>query len=365
MRRAALPLFSVENHLAAGSFDVLAFNLSAELVYTNVLNLIDLAGLPLHAADRTASDPLVVAGGHCAFNPEPLADFVDAFVLGDGEEVVGEINDVLGRLARRGPRPRRPGDRAPGCAGDAGQRGRGLRPGPVRAPLRGRPAGRHHPDPTGRAGRGREAHRGRPGRLALPPPPAGPVDRGRPRPAQRRGLPGLHPGLPVLSGRHDHPPGARAPGRAGPGDGARRARVERLRRGGVDLALHRRLLGHRVDGARHHRRPPPRRAGVGQPAEPAGGRLHRRHGGPDPAGPAHRPHLRPRGWDVADAPGHQQAHPRGGPLPGGRRRLQPGLAPGEALLPHRAADGDRRGRPRHRRARPSLRRGRPALTSGG
>jgi radical SAM family uncharacterized protein len=95
MRRAALPLFSVENHLAAGSFDVLAFNLSAELVYTNVLNLIDLAGLALHAADRTASDPIVVAGGHCAFNPEPLADFVDAFVLGDGEEVVGEINDVL------------------------------------------------------------------------------------------------------------------------------------------------------------------------------------------------------------------------------------------------------------------------------
>jgi radical SAM family uncharacterized protein len=95
MRAARVPLFSLENHVAAADFDVLAFNLSAELVYTNVVNLVDLAGLPIHAAERDERFPLVVAGGHCTFNPEPLADFVDAFVLGDGEEVVGEINDVL------------------------------------------------------------------------------------------------------------------------------------------------------------------------------------------------------------------------------------------------------------------------------
>jgi radical SAM family uncharacterized protein len=95
MRQAGVPLFSVEQHLPAAAFDVLAFNLSAELVYTNVLNLVDLAGLPLHTADRDGGDALVVAGGHCAFNPEPLADFVDAFVLGDGEEAVGEVNEVL------------------------------------------------------------------------------------------------------------------------------------------------------------------------------------------------------------------------------------------------------------------------------
>jgi radical SAM family uncharacterized protein len=95
MRAAGIPLFSVEQHLPASAFDVLAFNLSAELVYTNVLNLIDLAGLPLHGADRGPDDALVVAGGHCAFNPEPLADFVDAFVLGDGEEAVGEVNEVV------------------------------------------------------------------------------------------------------------------------------------------------------------------------------------------------------------------------------------------------------------------------------
>ena len=95
MRAAGLPLFSLENHLPAGAFDVLAFNLSAELVYTNVLNLIDLSEVPLHSADRTADDPIVVAGGHCAFNPEPLADFVDCFVLGDGEEAVSYTHLTL------------------------------------------------------------------------------------------------------------------------------------------------------------------------------------------------------------------------------------------------------------------------------
>jgi len=99
MRAAGVPLFSLENHVEAGSFDVLAFNLSAELVYTNVVNLIDLAGLDVHSAHRTLDDPIVVAGGHCAFNPEPLSDFVDCFVLGDGEEAVGEINDVIAACA--------------------------------------------------------------------------------------------------------------------------------------------------------------------------------------------------------------------------------------------------------------------------
>jgi radical SAM family uncharacterized protein len=95
MREHDIPFFSLENHLPARAFDVLAFNLSAELTYTNVLNLIDLAGMPVRRADRSLDDPLVVAGGHCAFNPEPLADFVDCFVLGDGEEVIGEVNQVL------------------------------------------------------------------------------------------------------------------------------------------------------------------------------------------------------------------------------------------------------------------------------
>ena len=92
----------------------------------------------------------------------------------------------------------------------------------------------------------------------------------------------------------------------------------------------------------------------------AGRRVHRGHGGGDPEGAPHRPHLRPRGRHVADAHGDQQADHRGGPLRRGRRRLQPGLAPGQALLPDRPAHRARRGRPRHRRARGPLRRDRPA-----
>ena len=95
MRRRGIPLFSVDSHRAAADFDLLAFNLSAELVYTNLLNCIDLAGVPVRAADRGPEHPLVAAGGHCTFNPEPLADFVDLFVIGDGEEVVGQISAAV------------------------------------------------------------------------------------------------------------------------------------------------------------------------------------------------------------------------------------------------------------------------------
>jgi radical SAM family uncharacterized protein len=102
LRSRDLPLFSVDTHRSARDFDVLAFNLSAELVSTNVLNCIDLAGVPIRAADRRPEDAIVVAGGHCTFNPEPLADFIDAFVIGDGEEVAGEITEVLAGWKRGG-----------------------------------------------------------------------------------------------------------------------------------------------------------------------------------------------------------------------------------------------------------------------
>ncbi len=101
MREHDVPLFSVEHHTPCGEFDVLAFNLSAELTYTNLLNCIDLAGLPVRAAQRDRSHPLVMAGGHCTYNPEPLADFLDVVVLGDGEEVVGEITEILARFKTR------------------------------------------------------------------------------------------------------------------------------------------------------------------------------------------------------------------------------------------------------------------------
>ncbi len=105
MRRERIPFFSIETHAPAAGFDVIAFNLSAELVYTNVLNCVDLAGVPVRASDRTDSDPLVMVGGHCTYNPEPLADFVDVVVLGDGEEVVSEITEVLAAWKAEGKTP--------------------------------------------------------------------------------------------------------------------------------------------------------------------------------------------------------------------------------------------------------------------
>ena len=95
MRANGVPLFSVDTHRPAPEFDVLAFNLSAELTYTNLLNCIDLSGVPVRQRERSDHHPIVAVGGHCTFNPEPIADFVDIVVLGDGEEVVSEINDVL------------------------------------------------------------------------------------------------------------------------------------------------------------------------------------------------------------------------------------------------------------------------------
>ncbi len=95
MRQRGIPLFSVDTHRPAGAFDVLAFNLSAELVYTNLLNCVDLAGVPVRSSERRPEHPLIAAGGHCTYNPEPLADFLDFVVIGDGEEVVSEITEVI------------------------------------------------------------------------------------------------------------------------------------------------------------------------------------------------------------------------------------------------------------------------------
>ncbi len=106
MRSRGIPLFSMESHAAAAEFDVLGFSLQYELQYTNVLNMLDLAGLPLRTIERDARHPLVIAGGAQAFSPEPVAEFIDAFVIGDGEEVIHRVVDHVRRGKQaRWPRP--------------------------------------------------------------------------------------------------------------------------------------------------------------------------------------------------------------------------------------------------------------------
>ncbi|MGQ9512141.1 TIGR03960 family B12-binding radical SAM protein [Thermodesulfitimonas sp.] len=102
LRAERIPLFSLESRRALSDFDILAFTLQYELTYTNVLNMMELGGVSPVAAERRESEPLVIGGGPCAFNPEPLAAFFDLFVLGEGEEVVHELLDAYIRARQEG-----------------------------------------------------------------------------------------------------------------------------------------------------------------------------------------------------------------------------------------------------------------------
>ena len=95
MRRRRIPLFSLETGTEISSFDFLGFSLQYELLITNTLNMLDLAGIPLRAAERGLAHPFVVGGGPCVYNAEPMAAFFDFFLLGDGEEAISEICDVM------------------------------------------------------------------------------------------------------------------------------------------------------------------------------------------------------------------------------------------------------------------------------
>ncbi len=102
MRREGLPLYGLESGDPISDFDIIGFSLGYEMAYTNVLNMLDLAGLPLRSADRDEDAPLIIAGGTCAYNPEPLAPFVDIFSLGEGEEVTVELIRLYQRARREG-----------------------------------------------------------------------------------------------------------------------------------------------------------------------------------------------------------------------------------------------------------------------
>ena len=206
MREHGVPQFTVDGHRPVRAFDVLGVSFATELGYTNLLTALDLAGIPLSAADRGDDDPIVLAGGHAAFNPEPIAEFIDGAVLGDGEQAVLAITALIRAWKAAG----RPGGRD-------GLLLRLAAAGGVYVPrfydVTYRPAGAITsvlPEPAGRAAHGVQAHRHGPGRVAVPGQAAGADGRDRARAVQRGDLPRLHQGLPVLPGRDDHPAGAGA-----------------------------------------------------------------------------------------------------------------------------------------------------------
>ena len=361
LREHGLPLFSVDTHRPAGDFDVLAFNLSAELVYTNVLNCIDLAGVPVRAAERRPAAP--ARRGRRPLHLQPRASGRLPRLRRAGRRRGGRRRDHRGRRARGRPAGR--SDRASrSCARSARMPGVYV---PslydvalLTATARRRVTPRYADVPA------RVEKRTITDLADWPYPkqPARAAHRGRPRPAERRGVPGLHPRLPVLPGRHDHPAGARAPGRPGPPMVQRGPAAHRLRRGGAHLAVHRRLLAassgvvaDTVNDPMRAARSPCRLPSLRVDAFTVGIAAR------DPEGPPHRPHVRARGGHLAHAPGHQQADPRGRPLRAvdsaysqGWRRMKLYFLTG---LPTET-DEDTLG---IADARPPLRRDRPAATT--
>ena len=105
MRAVKTPLLSLETGHPLKDFDIIGFSLGYELTYTNVLNMLDLAGIPVLASERDDSHPVIIAGGSSAHNPEPMADFIDFFVIGEAEEVLPELTDCFRDWKQQGKRP--------------------------------------------------------------------------------------------------------------------------------------------------------------------------------------------------------------------------------------------------------------------
>jgi len=101
LRAASVPLYSLETKHPLSEFDLIGFSLPYEQLYTNVLTMLDLGGVPLLASERDERHPIVIAGGHATYNPDPMADFIDAFVIGEGEEVIVEVVETIREIKSR------------------------------------------------------------------------------------------------------------------------------------------------------------------------------------------------------------------------------------------------------------------------
>lgn len=102
MRDNQIPLYALESHDNVADFDILAFTVGYEMSYSNILNMLNLAGVPLHSADRPGLNQMIIGGGACMFNPEPLADFFDFFCIGEGEDMNMEVTRLYQRAKREG-----------------------------------------------------------------------------------------------------------------------------------------------------------------------------------------------------------------------------------------------------------------------
>ena len=203
LRDRGVPLTSLESALPLKDFDVIGFSLQYELNYTGVLNILHLAGIPFRAAERGENFPLIIGGGPCALNPEPLADFFDAFVLGDGEEVILEIcREIIASQEKSGIQERRSCERLSRIEGvyipslfrsRLSNRWNDRTDSPVKRRLPLRRSGGFFAD----------LNLG-----AFPARPILPFHGSDSRPPEHRNRPGLHPGLPFLPGRNDLPPPA-------------------------------------------------------------------------------------------------------------------------------------------------------------
>jgi hypothetical protein len=346
MRSHGIPQFTVDAHRPVAAFDLLGVSFATELGYTNLLTALDLAGIPLAAADRADSHPLVLAGGHAAFNPEPIAEFLDGAVLGDGEQAVLTITDLVREWKAAG----RPGGRDGlllRLAADGG----------VYVP--------RLYDVTyladGRIGSVRPNRPGVPGSVAkhtlmdLD-------DWAYPR----------QPLVPVAETIHERysveifrgcTRGCRFC-QAGMITRPVRERSKATIAGMVETGLQASgfsevglLSLSSSDHSEIHeiaRELADRHADRAVPAVHQGGLVQRDAGRrADPRRPAIRSHLRPGGRVGPDPQGDQQDGDRGGPDPHGHHRLRQRLAAGEAVLHVRAADRNRRGRAGHRAAGPA------------
>lgn len=102
IREEEIPLYTLESYHPLNQFEIIGFTLPYETLYTNVLNALDLAKIPLKSSDRDDSQPLIIAGGHAAYNPEPMAEFIDAFVIGEGEEIIHELINIFQKEKLKG-----------------------------------------------------------------------------------------------------------------------------------------------------------------------------------------------------------------------------------------------------------------------